>query len=201
MANSFRRFAILVLPSCNTEAMALHLAEISLAVAPGAHAILLLDQADGISRRSFPFQTTSRSCRCHRNHPNSTQLKMSGSSCARTGSRTASSNPTTTFSTTAASPGTSSSTCPGKSCPSEPETGLIGHDQRDLVLHTALACHVDRSASRCDIAAVTGRHGVEIEGERVRHADAGGSGPILPAQLLAERSAELREERADIDAV
>jgi DDE superfamily endonuclease len=35
----------LVLPSCNSEAMALHLEEISLAVEPGAHAILLLDQA------------------------------------------------------------------------------------------------------------------------------------------------------------
>jgi transposase len=35
----------LVLPSCNSEAMALHLAEISLAVAPGAHALVLLDQA------------------------------------------------------------------------------------------------------------------------------------------------------------
>src|ERR1700730_4043898 len=34
----------LVLPSCNSEAMALHLKEISIAVAPGAHAILLLDQ-------------------------------------------------------------------------------------------------------------------------------------------------------------
>ena len=35
----------LVLPFCNTEAMALHLAEISLAVAPGAHAVVLMDQA------------------------------------------------------------------------------------------------------------------------------------------------------------
>jgi hypothetical protein len=35
----------LVLPSCNSEAMALHLKEISIAVAPGAHAILLLDEA------------------------------------------------------------------------------------------------------------------------------------------------------------
>src|SRR6202790_3855831 len=33
----------LVLPSCNSEAMALHLEEISLAVAPGAHAIVLLE--------------------------------------------------------------------------------------------------------------------------------------------------------------
>src|SRR5215210_2054109 len=35
----------LVLPRCTTEAMALELAEISRAVAPGAHAIVLLDQA------------------------------------------------------------------------------------------------------------------------------------------------------------
>jgi hypothetical protein len=35
----------LVLPRCNTEGMTAHLAEISAAVAPGAHALLLLDQA------------------------------------------------------------------------------------------------------------------------------------------------------------
>ena len=35
----------LVLPRCTTQAMALHLAEIAQAVAPGAHAVLLLDQA------------------------------------------------------------------------------------------------------------------------------------------------------------
>ena len=34
-----------MLPRCTTEAMALELAEISQAVAPGAHAIVLLDQA------------------------------------------------------------------------------------------------------------------------------------------------------------
>lgn len=37
--------AALVLPHCNTEAMNLHLAEIAAAVAPGAHAAVLLDQA------------------------------------------------------------------------------------------------------------------------------------------------------------
>jgi transposase len=35
----------LVLPRCTTEAMSLHLAEIAQAVAPGAHAVLLLDRA------------------------------------------------------------------------------------------------------------------------------------------------------------
>jgi transposase len=37
--------AALVMPACNTEAMNLHLAEIAREVAPGAHAVLLLDQA------------------------------------------------------------------------------------------------------------------------------------------------------------
>ena len=35
----------LVLPFCNTETMSLHLAEIALMVAPGAHAVVLMDQA------------------------------------------------------------------------------------------------------------------------------------------------------------
>src|ERR1700719_3974861 len=37
--------ASLVLPSCNTEALTLHLQEIALAVEPGAHAVLFVDQA------------------------------------------------------------------------------------------------------------------------------------------------------------
>jgi transposase len=37
--------AALILPACNTEAMNLHLAEIAATVAPGAHAVLLVDQA------------------------------------------------------------------------------------------------------------------------------------------------------------
>jgi transposase len=39
------RTAGLVLPRCNTEAMSLHLQEISANVAPGAHGLVLLDQA------------------------------------------------------------------------------------------------------------------------------------------------------------
>jgi hypothetical protein len=37
--------AALVLPACNSEAMQLHLEEIAAKIAPGAHAILILDQA------------------------------------------------------------------------------------------------------------------------------------------------------------
>ena len=38
--------AALVLPACNTEAMQLHLDEIATKVTPGAHAVLILDQAE-----------------------------------------------------------------------------------------------------------------------------------------------------------
>lgn len=37
--------AALVLPKCNTAAMTLHLREISTAVAPGAHGVIIVDQA------------------------------------------------------------------------------------------------------------------------------------------------------------
>src|SRR6202166_3653315 len=37
--------AALILPACNTEAMNLHLIEIAKTVAPGTHAVLLVDQA------------------------------------------------------------------------------------------------------------------------------------------------------------
>jgi transposase len=46
--------AALVLPSCNTAAMALHLEEIAAAVAPGAHAILVLDQAGWHTSKKLP---------------------------------------------------------------------------------------------------------------------------------------------------
>ena len=44
----------LVLPRCNTQAMALHLDEISHAVAPGAHAVVLLDQAGWHTSTKLP---------------------------------------------------------------------------------------------------------------------------------------------------
>jgi transposase len=44
-----------VLPRCTTAAMALHLTEISQAVAPGAHAVLLLDQAGWHTTARLPI--------------------------------------------------------------------------------------------------------------------------------------------------
>jgi hypothetical protein len=80
----------------------------------------------GMSRRSFLSQTTSHSCHCRQSHPSSTRWKTSGSSCAATGSPTASSTPTKTFSTIVVAPGTSSSICHGKSSQSEQESGPTG---------------------------------------------------------------------------
>src|SRR5262249_49899035 len=115
--------AALVLPACNSEAMQLHLDEIATKVEPGAHAILILDQAGWHGAKELRIPTTSRSCRCRRAHPSSTAKKTSGSSCARTGYPIGSSNRSTTSSTTAATPGTLSSTSPGRSCPSRYATG------------------------------------------------------------------------------
>ena len=80
----------------------------------------------GGSRRPRP---TSPCCRCRPNVPSATPSRTSGSSGATTGCRTVSSNPTTTSSTIAASPGTALPISHGASCPSDCATGHIGHDQ------------------------------------------------------------------------
>ena len=45
--------AALVLPACNTEAMQLHLDEIATKVTPGAHAVLILDQAGWLGAKDL----------------------------------------------------------------------------------------------------------------------------------------------------
>ena len=59
----------LVLPRCTTKAMELELAEISQAVAPGAHAMVLLDQAGWHLSKKLKVRTTSPSCRSRPRHP------------------------------------------------------------------------------------------------------------------------------------
>src|SRR5208283_2898213 len=72
--------AALVLPACNSEAMQLHLDEIATKVTPGAHAIVLLDQAGWHGGRFSRSRAIFRSCRCRPAHPNSTARKTSGNS-------------------------------------------------------------------------------------------------------------------------
>ena len=79
---------------------------------------------DGTAPKTSRLPKTSRSCRCRRVRRSSTPKKISGNSCGRTGCRTASSNPSTKSSITAATPGIPSSINPGKSCPS---LAAIGH--------------------------------------------------------------------------
>jgi hypothetical protein len=131
--------AALILPTCNTEAMNLHLAEIAEIVAPGAHAVLMLDQAGWhlSTRLVVPPNITIIAL-----PPKSPELNpvenVWQSLCAITGFPTGSSNPTTISSITAARLGTSSSINPGASCPSDCANGPTGSDQWELVLDVQL---------------------------------------------------------------
>jgi len=89
--------------------MALHLAEISLAVAPGAHAVVLMDQAGWHTTGKLEVPGNISIIALPAKCPELNPVETSGSSCATTGCRTASSNPTTTSSTIAARHGTGSS--------------------------------------------------------------------------------------------
>jgi len=117
----------LILPACNTEAMNLHLAEIAKTVAPGTHAVLLVDQAGWhlSARLVVPNNITIIPLppKCPELNPVENIWQYT------TGSRTASSNPKTISSITAAMPGTCSSTALGKSCPSDYASGQMGSDQ------------------------------------------------------------------------
>src|SRR5215212_9022799 len=79
--------------------------------------------------KELGFSHVSARPKAYRQDPEA--MKTSGSSCGRTGCRTGFSNPTTTSSITAASPGTRSSTSPGKSCPSPAAIGRKSVNQSE----------------------------------------------------------------------
>ncbi len=68
-------------------------------------------------------------CHCRRVRPNSIARRTSGCSCVKIGCQTASSNPTTTSSITAVTPGTPSLHSRGKSCRSGSAIGPASVDQ------------------------------------------------------------------------
>ena len=103
----------LVQPFCNNQTMSL--AEISLAIEPGAHGVLLMDQAGWHMTGKLEVSENIGIVPCRQNALNSTRSKISGSSCAITGCPTGSSPPTATLSTFAARPGTGWSINPGAS--------------------------------------------------------------------------------------
>ena len=118
----------LVPPHCNTQAMNLHLQE---SARPSPRQTR--DSPARSGELAYVGQA-GRSRQCHAvalppNAQNSTRPRMSGGSRGITGYRTVCSNPTTTSSITAATPGTSSSISHGASSPSECATGRTGTDQ------------------------------------------------------------------------
>ena len=122
--------AALILPACNTEAMNLHLAEIAKAVAPKAHAVLLVDQAGWhlSTRLVVPANITIIPLppKCPELNPVENVWQFMRDNWL--------SNPTTISSTIAVRLGTSSSISPGASCPSDCANGPTGSDQWDSVL-------------------------------------------------------------------
>src|SRR4051812_20121985 len=119
----------LVLPRCTTQGMTLHLKEIAQAVTPGAHALVLVDQAGWHQSKRLVVPANITLMPLPSKAPELNPMEnIWQSTCARTGSPTASSRSTATSSITAATHGTSSRTSPGSSCPSACGTGLTSSD-------------------------------------------------------------------------
>src|SRR5262249_27530443 len=119
-----------------------------------------------------------------RSAQSSTQWRTSGSSCATTGSPTASSNPTTISSTIVVRHGTSSSISLGASCPSDCANGPTGSDQWDLVL--ALAAIYD-GATRTEAAKIGGV-GLQIIRDWVLRFNARGPDGLLDGKSTGQPS-------------
>src|SRR5437899_7067591 len=123
--------AALILPACNTEAMNLHLAEIAAAVAPAAHAVLLVDQAGWhmSTRLVVPANITIIALppKCPELNPveNVWQFMRDHWLSNRIFKHT------TISSTIVARPGTSSLISPGASCLSDCVNGRTSSDQWD----------------------------------------------------------------------
>jgi hypothetical protein len=125
--------AALVLPRCNSAAMTLHLAEIAKTVTPGAHAVLMLDQAGWhlSDKLVVPANITLLPLppKCPELNPveNVWQYLRENWLSNRIF------DPRATSSITAAMPGTGSPRSPGLSCRSACARGPMGSNQRDLV--------------------------------------------------------------------
>jgi hypothetical protein len=118
----------------------MHLEEIAFHVAPGAHAVVILDQAGwhGSAELAVPSNITLLPLppRCPELNPveNVWQfMRDNWLSNRMLASPPFGSNPTMTLSTTAASLGTTSSISRGASCPSACASGHMGPDQCALV--------------------------------------------------------------------
>jgi hypothetical protein len=132
----------LVLPRCNIVTMNLHRAKIATAVAPGAHAVLLIDQAGWhlSDRQQVPANITLMPlpAKCPELNPveNVWQFIRDNWLSNRV------SAPSATLSITAAMPGISSPISPGASCQSVCATGQTGSEHQALVLGPNLVSRI-----------------------------------------------------------
>ena len=102
--------AALVLPFADTEAMNLHLAEIARTVAPGAHAVLVLDGAGWHGGKDLAVPDNISLLKLPPYAPELNPVENVWEYLRGTGSPTPSSTATPTSSRPVATPGTSSST-------------------------------------------------------------------------------------------
>jgi hypothetical protein len=123
----------LILPWCNTAMMNLHLAAISADVAPGRHAVLLLDQAGWhlSGKLTVPNNITIIPLppKCPELNPQENVWQFIRDNWLSNRVFDAS----THCSITAVTPGTNWKLNPGPSCPSGCAIGRMGSDQRVLV--------------------------------------------------------------------
>lgn len=120
----------------------------------------------GTSPLSSSCRVTSRSFRCRRSAPNSTPRRMSGSSCARTGSPTACSWTSMTSWITAAKPGTNWKPSLGGLCRSACAIGRTGSDQGGLASGSRQA--IDKgSGVECDHRPSSAFGGLPVIGQAV----------------------------------
>jgi hypothetical protein len=125
--------AALVLPRCDTLAMQWQLDEIASQVAPGAHAVLMMDQAGWHTTDKLVVPANITILPLPPRSPELNPVENIWQFIRDNWLSTASLNPTTKSSHSAAMPGTASSTSHGKSCPSAAASGLMSSDQRRLV--------------------------------------------------------------------
>ena len=113
--------------------MTLHRTEIAQAVAPGAHALVRVDQAGWHQSKRLGVPTNITLVPLPAKAPEFNPVETIWPFMRENWLSNRIFTSTQTSSTTAATRGTSSRTSPGSSCPPDCVTGLTGSDQWDLV--------------------------------------------------------------------
>ena len=123
--------AALALPFANTEAMQLYIDEIAANVAPGAHAVLIFDRAGWHTTPELTMPANMTPIWLPSRAPELNPVETSGNTCARIGSQTPSSRPTTPSSTPPATHGINSPQNLTSFDPSDCERGHMSVKRND----------------------------------------------------------------------